>query len=468
MRNLSDNLLSAFLLLLPVQTVWILREVMLGGEKWQYGTIGIYAMGIAASVALATYLRSVIRGRPFPSRLFSGSIGSFLRRYPEAVALAAFLSWAGLSVSWSSDHALAAYSFANLALSVGIFFPVRDAVRKNGIGSVADILIFSALVQAAIGIAQFFLQDTVSSTMFGMSAHEAWRAGTSVLKIDAGRFLRAYGTFAHPNAYGLFLSVGLLLAVRSVMSLPEAGARKPKDILILAGIPLLVLGSLVSFSRSAWIGFGLGLFVLTIRSFPVSGRIVGTRVAAAVAAVLLPVIVFSWPLADIVSPRFSGEAIVMEGSATDRMTTYRDALDIVRVHPLSGAGIGSLTADLIHMHPERPIRDIQPAHDVPLLILAELGIVGLLLSGFLAFRFFWLPGRKSDTVAIAILFAVLPSLLLDHFLWTSTFGLLFSATLFGIVAACLSGQNNKTDAGPDRLRAGAGRSRLFDSRISIM
>lgn len=32
-----------FVLLLPLQTVYLLREPMIGGEKWQYGTIGVYA-----------------------------------------------------------------------------------------------------------------------------------------------------------------------------------------------------------------------------------------------------------------------------------------------------------------------------------------------------------------------------------------------------------------------------------------
>jgi len=428
MQRLSDYLFLFFLFLIPFQTVYFLREPMIGGEKWQYGTIGIYASSLVLVAAIATGAVSKVK------TMKSGSIGigmdALWKERKTDAFLLLFVSWSGLSIFWSRDAILAGYTFLKVLLAAGAFFMVRGMVRRGKTGKILDTIVLAAAMQAIIGTGQFLVQESFSSTLFGMSAHEAWQAGTSVLKNDTGRFLRAYGTFPHPNPYGLFLAVGLLAAAYRVMI-----AKTAKGSMIVAGIPIILLGLVLSFSRLAWAGFGLGFAFLAIRTLIGGGKRVRMRLYATISALVLSGAVFSLMLHETVFPRFDTVTVDREGSVADRMTTYRDAFGTVRDHPFLGVGAGNSTAELMRIRPDRPVWDMQPAHDVPLLIFSELGISGLVLALlFLGSLIFDRIKKNSATVSVSALLIVLPGFLLDHFLWDSVFGLPFLFVLLGILA----------------------------------
>jgi hypothetical protein len=73
---------------------------------------------------------------------------------------------------------------------------------------------------------------------------------------------RARGTFKDPNVLGAFLVPALLYAFNEVM---HAGFRRAT--LWLVATPLLLFGSLLSFSRGAWINLGVSLLIYTCFSF---------------------------------------------------------------------------------------------------------------------------------------------------------------------------------------------------------
>lgn len=148
-------------------------------------------------------------------------------------------------------------------------------------------------------------------------------------------------------------------------------------------------------------------------------------------------IVFIIVLREQISPRFDTVTIKQERSVSERMVSLQDAQSLIKEHLFIGVGAGNFTAEIMQLQPERPVWSIQPAHNVFVLILAELGLVGLLLFvGFLVFSF--LPILQSKIVnhnsAILIAFLTLmPSFFLDHWLWTSHFGLLLLFLLAGLM-----------------------------------
>jgi len=155
-----------------------------------------------------------------------------------------------------------------------------------------------------------------------------------------------------------------------------------------------------------------------------------------IAVLILSGAVFSGILRETVFPRFDGATIEHERSVTDRTATFSEGWDMFLAHPWTGVGVGNYTAELIRTFPGRPVWDIQPAHDVPLLILAELGIPGasfLLLAA--AVHVLSIMRRKDVLVcSIMMLSAVsAPSVLLDHSLLTSRVGLLSVAVVFGMM-----------------------------------
>lgn len=423
MERIADRLFSVFLLILPFQAVFLFREPMIGGEKWQYGTIGIYLPMIVAGVGLS--VSALVRFRKRGTEGFD--VSSILRRGRRAdLFLFLLVAWSGFSVLWSVDRLLAGYAFLLLLLGADVFVWTRDTVRRDGGDTVMTILAVAAGLQALLGIWQFATQETFSSTFLGTAAHPVWEAGTSVLKNGSGRWLRAYGTFPHPNAYGLFLAAGLVAATRlSVLRADPTVKRFLPAVLI----PPLVFGLTVSFSRTAWLGAALGLSGLFAWKFLRDGFLKAATVPAAI--LILSVISATLVLGEAVCPRFDADVVAVEGSVTDRVTTYRDAWRIICESPMLGAGIGNSTATLIRLDPDRPVWDIQPAHDVPLLVFAELGVPGilLLLLFLVAFRSGF--GLRDTHALAGTCLVFLPSLLSDHFLWTSPSGVLLFFVLLG-------------------------------------
>lgn len=451
MVRLSERLFLFFLFLLPFQTEFLLREPMIGKEKWQYGTIGMYLSSLMLVFAIIS--AAIESGERFRRIRIVERMRFIRRKRSGDVFLFVFILWAGLSIVLEQDRALAAYGFLTMLLAVGAFIMVQVMVRRGKGDRIVTVLIVSAMIQALIGIWQFLSQETFTSTLLGTSAHPIWQAGTSVLKNGTGRFLRAYGTFPHPNVYGLFLAVSLLLVIMRIIDMcgKPIAANAWKRTAHIAAIPILSFGLIVSYSRLAWAGctfgilaFGIHLFRNSFRCHPGldwksidSGPRTGmTRryVFAICATVIVSVSVFAGMMHETIFPRFDGAVIFQEGSVTDRMTTYRDAIRVIRDSPFSGAGMWNSTAELIRLDPGRPVWDIQPAHDVPLLILTELGILGLLLAVPFVVLIISDSIKKKNTATIAMFLVLLPSLLLDHFLWTSSFGLLFLFVLFGMSA----------------------------------
>lgn len=447
----SDGLFLTFLFLLPFQTIYLLREPLVDGEKWQYGTIGIYASAVV--LALAMIFSTLSRTRDSTTGSLTQRIKGVWSDQKSDVLLVLFVLWAGLSVSWAGDRALAVYGFLMLLLAAGAYIMVQAMVRWGKDDRIVTVLILSAMIQALIGIWQFLSQETFASTLLGTSAHPVWQAGTSVLKYGTGRFLRAYGTFPHPNVYGLFLAMSLLLVIMRIIDMggKPIAANAWKRAAHVAAIPILSFGLVVSYSRLAWAGCTLGILAYGAHMFRNSfkchpgldsgsmdsGSQAGmTRryVFATVAAIMISAGIYAGILCDTIVSRFDGAVIAQEGSVTDRMTTYRDASRVIRESSVLGSGMWNETAELIRLDPRRPVWDIQPAHDVPLLVLTELGIPGL----FLGILFFFQVVRDSlemkNIALFAMLLVLLPSFLFDHFLWDSVYGTLFMAIAFGSVS----------------------------------
>ncbi|NTW45551.1 MAG: O-antigen ligase family protein [Candidatus Moranbacteria bacterium] len=455
----SDRLFFLFVLLLPLQTVYLLREPMIGGAKWQYGTIGIFASALL--LATAVMIAAIGRSRQAKAEGIRDPFRGLISEPLPRVALILFVLWAFLSPAWAEDRALALYGALTILLAADAFVMGRDLTRRGKGGMIRDILILGAVLQALVGIGQFVTQETFSSALLGTASHPAWAAGTSVLKNGSGRWFRAYGTFPHPNVYGLFVAVGLFLVVHRIVGMRDkVDARRHMfhRAVLIAALPVLSLGLLVSFSRSAWAGFVVGTTILFWRAVQdafhfhsadrmdalgKSVEIPGSRVKpgmtgkyafAGIVAVVVSMAMFSWILRGVVFPRFDGAVVAQEGSVADRKTTYRDAWRVIGESPIVGAGMWNSTAALIRLDPERPVWDVQPAHDVPLLVLADLGIPGLLFLFALVIGSLVTAARRKNTAALAMFLVFLPSLFLDHFLWDSVTGLLLLAVSFGMMS----------------------------------
>lgn len=419
---------AAFLVLLPIQTVWLWHESFIGGVKWQYGTIGLYGTDILLLAIILLLVMSRLRRKSFIE-----SVTPAWFHDPVNSMLSFLIMWSGLSLLWSDEKLLAGYFFLNLILAFSIFHLART-IRFSQESVILTFVLVSAVafLESVLGIWQFFSQSSFASTLLGMSGYESWQAGVSVLKNESGRWLRAYGTFPHPNMFGAYL--GAILA--GVVGYAVFSAKKlivPVSIIL-----VLLLGLIVSFSRSAWIGIVLSFVLLAVSVVVYGDREQKYRLAKILGIIGVATGIFISVLHETVFPRFDGSVIQKEASIIDRTMLARQAMEIIKEHLVFGVGAGNYTLAVMRKHPEISVWDVQPVHDVFLLVFAELGVIGaLLFIGFLVsvfvrgFKNLFSEDKKENAIFIIVLLSLLPSLFLDHFLWDSHFGLLFFFLLAG-------------------------------------
>lgn len=415
-RNVSRYAFLAFLFLLPLSTVLLLREPFVGGEKWQYGTIGLYGTDILLVLAIMSAM--IARYREHAMRT-------------EAWAILMFLVWAGISISWATDTVLAGYFFVKLLLASGVFWLARSMAGSDARLAVT-LLVVAAAFQAMSGVGQFLSQASFSSTLLGMSAHESWQAGTSVLKNESGRWLRAYGTFPHPNMLGGFLGAILILVMGRIIFFDGDQRSRIKSGITIASTIVILLGLILTFSRTAWLGAALGLLGIGAYAWSTGNKSFKKRLLYSLGVLAIAVSVFAAVLHETILPRFDGATIASERSVSEREISLDDARTLIMAHPFIGVGGGSFTAAIIDGEPDRPIWSIQPAHNAFALVLAELGIIGLVLFSFvLGSILFQLKQGKNMIFAVAFL-TLIPSLFLDHWIFTSHFGILLFFLLAGL------------------------------------
>lgn len=180
------------------------------------------------------------------------------------------LTTAAIPVLWAPKVAVWVFVSWYLALTM-IFFAVIVAEETEGrLDVILRAWTLAALIAAAAGIAGYFRLFPGAFDLFTLYA-------------------RAKGTFNDPNVFGPFLILPMLMAI-------QAFFRGTSGQMLRAGgvLAVLLVALLLSFSRGAWIHFGLsalimtGLLFLTAKSRAERVRIL---VVVGLGAVLLAVFV---------------------------------------------------------------------------------------------------------------------------------------------------------------------------------
>src|SRR3989344_8869204 len=233
--------LCLFIILLPWQTRLIFREAFLNGGVFEYGRLSLYASEI---ILLLILLLGLIR----------------FRKAKAFVWLTLLAAWSALAIAWSLDKLLAWYGFLKLAEGIGLFWLITRFKAKQVL---TISLIASGLIQSFFGIFQFLTQGVVqASKWLGLSRIDPWQPGPSVIEFLDQRWLRAYGSLAHPHILGGFLAICLLVIVISLVK--EQQVNKHLRYFYWLAAIITFFGLITTFSRSAWLGFGLTFICLLV------------------------------------------------------------------------------------------------------------------------------------------------------------------------------------------------------------
>jgi O-antigen ligase len=251
--------------------------------------------------------------------------------------------------------------------------------------------------------------------------------GTSVVQlVDGTRWLRAYGTFPHPNLLG-----GSILAfLASLLTLILLPSKWRIPVLGLFAASLVLLG--LTFSRAAWLGLAALGAVLIFKWKSLDRRPLISLGATGLVCLAMLVI----PFRQVFATRVAANQVQTEqASRYTRTWLVQRTWELIQQQPVLGVGVGSYSLALSR-HVAR-FYDIEPVHNLLLLAWSELGIGGaIVLAGLLStivVRSFKArrPLAVIYSAALAGLFVIS---LFDHYFWTLAPGRLLAGTMLGLWA----------------------------------
>ena len=323
--------------------------VQIGGEEANlllplYGVVGAYALALAWQLLVRQDERSRELG-------------------PVTWPLAALVAWMGTTVLWTVDLRQTAITLGAFVLPFGLLAVgfARLPWRGRWLAWLWVGLVATALAYAAVGVYQWSTREVF------------WNPGVIVGNAYAP-FFRVNSVFWDPSIYGRYLVLGILTALAGVLLQGVRGWR-------LAGlyglIALMWLGLLLSFSQSSFVALSAGV---------ATAAFVIWRWRAVAAVVALAAVVFAGTLA---LPQARARVVDRSQSGLDDITSGRanlvgQGVRIALDHPLGGVGIGGFKrayANRVGFVGKEPKRSV--SHTTPVTVLAELGLLGLVLFGWL-------------------------------------------------------------------------------------
>ena len=371
------------------------------------------------------------------------TISYLLKPYPLktgprflTIPLAGVLITSLVSTFTSVDIQLSIYHFIRLILLTGFFLYVINEIETLKL--IAIPVAIQVLIQSLVGIAQFLGQGSVGLRLLGeWELDPAW-SGVSVVWAEGTRALRAYGLADHPNILGGSLILGLAL-----MAGWGTQSKKPSTPWITTIFSLGMVAVLLTFSRSAWLAFLVGILFFAEglrRTQPSKALRAWLGLLGAGALISFP---FLWQNAAYLGVRLNvdnsfTQIMIEERSISERQVLNTAAQELFSENALNGVGLGAFPTALMAIMPKFPY-NYQPPHMTLLEAAVETGIFGALFY-FLALAGPWFAvwlNRKrihfspSFLAASAALAAITVIGFFDYYPWLLMPGRLWQVLLWG-------------------------------------
>ncbi len=309
---------------------------------------------------------------------------------------------------------------------LAIFLILLMIIGKNGEIKAKEILryFFIGLVPVALlAIIQFGLQTTWSTKWLGLAKHDPAELGQVVTEtVNGERWLRAYGSFDHPNILGGVMALALLLLLLN---------KRGKWCWLENVCTALFTGALfISFSRTAWLGLIVGLAVYLLINF--YKKLPINKEFFVVLILIFTTLTFIY--SNLVFARTLATGRIEQKSINERVVYYGEAKELFLLHPYFGLGFHNYVPSLMNLNPGRPNWSYQPVHNVFVLAVVELGIVGVIIwSAILWLGFKLINKAKKININVAVILSLLVVLaMFDHWLWSLHAGLMLIGLLVAI------------------------------------
>ena len=396
MKNVSHALTAVLLLLLPLQLnkyFWI-SDSLISGVRVDYVAPTVYFTDF---IILLAFLLSFRKG------YFLGFIKSHLFLLS---CIASFFLFSFFSLM-QSPHPFIGLFWTGKILLVFLFtFTLISSVREKGVFWVIQWFIFGMVWVSILGIAQFVFQQSVGFSFLGERPLAVDVFGIARMSFAGKEFIRAYGTFPHPNVFASYLVTALIL----IRWFPLRRLRLPF-------FALFLLALLCTGSRFFLLYYAGLIFVQVFQK--THSRKINTRLIVFLGALFLFL-------------SFSYSFSLNEQSVQERLGLNIAAIQIIFQHPFWGVGPHQILYTIQNYYrATRTSFFLQPPHNAYLLLLSEVGVLGV-IPVFFFMASVVLSTWKRHREAIPLLLVIILGGMIDHFYVTLHHGLLLVAFIFSL------------------------------------
>ncbi len=224
-----------------------------------------------------------------------------------------------------------------------------------------------------------------------------------------GRFFRAFGTFGQPNPFGGFMGITLPIAMMATYSqLIKLASdfhsntvrifNQTSIIFFLSALTtgVLLAGLIASWSRGAWLGFGVSM---TMMAFAIPYKLRTSIFVSSTLIILVASLGFSDIIPQSIINRITTAATdfitideirgvditTINYAVVERIAHWQAAINMAEANPLTGVGLGNYEIVYDQYRLLNWEEALGHAHNYYLNILAETGIIG-----FLVYMIFWI------------------------------------------------------------------------------
>lgn len=429
--------------MLPWQTRDVLSPVYYQGHFVEYASLSVYLTDLLIIVLLLSWLPILITKRKFilgPRLLFW--------------LLCLFVGWIWMSVLWASRLELVSSISIIVAIRFTLFFLFYLYLISNvkTIRTILWPLGWGIALQGGLALTQYFVNHSLGLKLLGESVLDPEASGVPVIIVEGVRRLRAHGTLPHANVLGGYLVIGLILMSSWLYAVRRSWKHYLMWLLFIIG----TLGLVVSFSRSAWLVLVISMILLTIWTVYVRPKKFKASIlpGAIILVVVVGMIISQY---STITSRFDINQYVEQRSINSRIERINEFQGVYSECPLLGIGIGQYVPYLQQINESglgwsyrkdlngwayNPGYDFyEPVHNIFLLVLAELGIIGLIIFIFILLTALYfvlkVVRKRFALIALTILLALISLAFLgmiDHYFWTLQQGRLLLFLVLSLVS----------------------------------
>jgi len=314
------------------------------------------------------------------------------KRLLKNVWIQAFLLATAVGLFFAFSKEVALYRYIK-TIELLVVFASLQQYKKNPLIFLYGLLA-STVLQFFIAMSQFVQKASLDGIFYFLGERHLSLSTPGIAKtaLDGIEFLRAYGTFSHPNKI-----------------LPSA-----------VHATFLLLNSLLiilSFSKVAI----LGLLLLTIKYFVIHWKDYKNCIPCVISRLLAILI----PLGIIVSS--VGDPL----SGQKRVELMQNALNIISLHPFTGVGLGNYVIAQESLYPSFSGLIGQPVHNIFLLLTSELGV--LITIALIVTTLSYLKKNKRNYQVTAVFFVLFLTGMFDHYWITLEQNWLLVASLVALL-----------------------------------